>query len=693
MSEINPEKLKVAELREELEKRGLDTKGTKPFLVERLKEALDSEAAGDGSADMDMDSNENSNDADGAQPEAEMEDVQPEPEAADPEPSAQEEAAAPESESTASDEPAPVNGSAPDAAAENGDAASPGEEAAAAPVKEEKEAKPEAEKGVKRKFGETGLTAEELKPWNIREDEPEVDEDFVCLDWYNSDLNLRIRQPDMLSGMPLNKESWSWIYAGGRATHGTTGGKVFFEITYQDAMKVWTEKEGAHLDLRVGWSTNNSSRQLGEDTLSWCYSSSEGKKAVNKEFTEYGTGAVKGDVIGAFLDMGEETVTMTFTKNGESMGEAFSFPRADLGGEALFPHILTRNVKFTANFGKDKDGKETPAAKEALEGYTQIAMTEESTRVRGDARIKTREECEFILLIGLPGAGKSTWAREYAAANPEKKFEILNAAQYLDKATVNGESRKNHTEILWEKVHHRITKALQDVLKTCSVRRRNVILDQTNVYVDAQLRKARPFEKMKRKCVVVVPSHEEYEKRCAKQKEDGDKNIPDDAVNEMKANIAFPLEDNGVFDEIVFTELQREEAQAVLEGYNKEAQDAGFGKKHLEYQNQWEMNKKMRGFGHGGFGRGGFAPRGRGIMGPGWGWRGSQPMRGGGQMMRGGGGWGAYGYGGASYGGGQWGAYGGGGYGNQGGWGGGGYGNQGGYGQYPGNKNWGGWNR
>ena len=37
----------------------------------------------------------------------------------------------------------------------------------------------------------------------------------------------------------------------------------------------------------------------------------------------------------------------------------------------------------------------------------QIAMTEESTRVRGDARIKTREECEFILLIGLPGAGIS----------------------------------------------------------------------------------------------------------------------------------------------------------------------------------------------------------------------------------------------------------------------------------------------
>ena len=34
--------------------------------------------------------------------------------------------------------------------------------------------------------------------------------------------------------------------------------------------------------------------------------------------------------------------------------------------------LMIRNVKFTANFGKDKDGKETPAAKEALEGYTQV---------------------------------------------------------------------------------------------------------------------------------------------------------------------------------------------------------------------------------------------------------------------------------------------------------------------------------
>lgn len=43
MSDIDPAKLKVVELRAELSARGLDTKGNKPVLIERLQEALDKE--------------------------------------------------------------------------------------------------------------------------------------------------------------------------------------------------------------------------------------------------------------------------------------------------------------------------------------------------------------------------------------------------------------------------------------------------------------------------------------------------------------------------------------------------------------------------------------------------------------------------------------------------------------------------
>lgn len=41
---VDPSKLKVAELRAELQARGLDTKGNKPVLVERLRVALEEEA-------------------------------------------------------------------------------------------------------------------------------------------------------------------------------------------------------------------------------------------------------------------------------------------------------------------------------------------------------------------------------------------------------------------------------------------------------------------------------------------------------------------------------------------------------------------------------------------------------------------------------------------------------------------------
>ena len=185
MEQAAPDKMKVAELRSALQvpilhplmkyfsseisrfvllglfsrtteqERGLDTKGTKPVLVARLQEAFDAEKP-----------------ATEAEVPAAVENMETE--------AATEEAA--KTESMETDEAKPAE-----------DKASASEEKPAETKAEEKK----GEKGTKRK-------ADEEPPFEVKENEPEIPEALVCLDWYNSDLNLRITD-NYMTGIPFSR--------------------------------------------------------------------------------------------------------------------------------------------------------------------------------------------------------------------------------------------------------------------------------------------------------------------------------------------------------------------------------------------------------------------------------------------------------------------------------------------------------
>lgn len=58
-------------------------------------------------------------------------------------------------------------------------------------------------------------------------------------------------------------------------------------------------------------------------------------------------------------------------------------------------------------------------------------------------RIKTREECEMIMLIGLPGCGKTTWVKKQVEANPEKRYTVIGTSSLIDKMKVSLHSSMN----------------------------------------------------------------------------------------------------------------------------------------------------------------------------------------------------------------------------------------------------------
>jgi len=566
-SENAPDKMKVAELRAALQERGLDTKGTKPVLVGRLQSALDAEKP--------------------PEEETPKEPVEVAEEGKEQDQTTEkEEKMETEDESTEKTE-SPKK----DEATKEGD-------------EKKEEEKKEEKKGVKRKMDE--------EPFEVKENEPEIPESLVCLDWHNSDLNLRITD-DFTTGIPFSRDGWGYCYAAARATYGFTSGKVWYEIKYLDNIDVKVEKETTTYDLRVGWSTDCSNLMLGEDEKSWCYSSAEGKMAHNRIFEEYGEKFEKGDIIGAFIDFTQDEINVTFSKNGEDQGDAFQIAKADLDGKALFPHIMSRNVKFEMNFGTDKEGSTKESWKDALDGdYVKVGSVEENERTRGSPRIQSREECEMIMMIGLPGSGKTTWVNKHVSENSGKQYNVISTTTMIEKMTVNGEPRKKHHKGKWEQVVQKATRSLQEMLRAASQRRRNVIIDQTNVYPNAQKRKARPFEGFQRRSVVVVPTDEIYKERCAAQESAGCKDIPDDAIMEMKANFTLPEEDADtlvpIFVETSYVELDKEKAKEVVDLYNKIAKEKGFGKKHEE-----RKNKKFRGHNRGNArarGSGSFAPRG-----------------------------------------------------------------------------------
>nr|CDS26365.1 e1b 55 kda associated protein [Hymenolepis microstoma] len=418
-----------------------------------------------------------------------------------------------------------------------------------------------------RRTRESSLTVDdEIDGWENRED--------VFLDFYNSDLSLVINQ-DCYSARPMTDDGFALMWAGARANYGVKSGKTFFEVKVVKELFVDSSDESmddaTHV-LRVGWSMDKSGLTLGEEQNSFGYGGT-GKKSTDGKFEDYGSSFKEGDVIGAFLEFTDSEVIITFSVNGANQGECFRFDKSSLGeNSALFPHVYVKNVEFSVNFGQNDQSAWFPPAED--DHFVLIGTVPVEERVRGLLPPAKKEDCEVIMMIGLPGCGKTYYSSNLLKDHPEKYYNVLGTNLILDKMKVMGLSRKRNYSGRWDVLINKATQCLNKIISIACKRKRNYILDQTNVFPSAQRRKMRPFDGFQRKAIVIVPTDDEFKRRIEQRTKEEGKEVPEKAVLEMKANfdIPKPVSDDpaSMFDEVTFTELQREEAEKLVKEYNAE---------------------------------------------------------------------------------------------------------------------------
>ncbi|GFO50472.1 heterogeneous nuclear ribonucleoprotein u-like protein 1 [Plakobranchus ocellatus] len=198
-------------------------------------------------------------------------------------------------------------------------------------------------------------------------------------------------------------------------------------------------------------------------------------------------------------------------------------------------------------------------------------------RVRGHLPPATKEECEVIMMVGLPGAGKTYWVNNFVKESSEKRWNVLGTNNIIDKMKLMGLARKKNYSGRWDVLIEKATRCLNRMIEIAARKKRNYIIDQTNVYASARRRKMQPFEGFQRKAVVVLPTDEVFKNRVKERTDEEGKDIPESAVNEMKANLTLPEVGEGqCFESVEFVEEEpdKEGREKLVEQYRKEGRDA-----------------------------------------------------------------------------------------------------------------------
>lgn len=86
---------------------------------------------------------------------------------------------------------------------------------------------------------------------------------------------------------------------------------------------------------------------------------------------------------------------------------------------------------------------------------------------------------KFIMLIGLPGSGKSTYTKELMAKEPESQYVVLSTDDMIDQ--IAKDKGKTYSEVFPDININALTKVMKGQFKAALAKGSNIILDRTNM--------------------------------------------------------------------------------------------------------------------------------------------------------------------------------------------------------------------
>uniref|UniRef100_A0A8C2FSW9 Si:ch211-107m4.1 n=1 Tax=Cyprinus carpio TaxID=7962 RepID=A0A8C2FSW9_CYPCA len=347
------------------------------------------------------------------------------------------------------------------------------------------------------------------------EEEAEIDFEDVRLDSYNCDLHFEV-DSDGRSGQPLFWETFPLLWSGCRMTHGFCQGKVGFEAKFVKRLSAPAlDPSGDPHVLRVGWSVDNTSFQLGEVELSYGFDG-RGRIVTGGKEEAFGEPFTEGDVIGCYAVIFQHAVFVLYQ----------SVFRFEL-------HVFCLCAEFRLNH--------TMTSQKMPPFQLRSAWLSDAKHV--------------LLRTSQNTAGRCSMTPD---AKPWMYFLYSPVLQEPPGAP--------HRELMLQQA----TQCVSQLTRRAAAQRRNYILDQANIYQSARRHKMLCFHGYRRRAVVVLPPDEVWRRRLVQRREQEGTALQETSL--LKAKVSFTLPEQGEhLDQVMFAELSSDEALELLTHYKEEA--------------------------------------------------------------------------------------------------------------------------